>query len=144
MSATRPSHRSRHSERGFTLIEVMIALLIFSVGLLGTAALQARAVQIATQNGDRSRAALLVNEMVAKLWANQSVDVSVTPLSSDYSAWMTSVSTASVSGLPSGTGSVVACTGGTANCAVVKVTWQAPSSATAAPLNSYTTTVVIQ
>ena len=57
----------RRPTRGFTLIEVLISILVFSFGLLGAAAMQAVAVQAATQNGDRSRAGLLANEMVSTL-----------------------------------------------------------------------------
>ncbi|HEY8975915.1 MAG TPA: prepilin-type N-terminal cleavage/methylation domain-containing protein [Burkholderiaceae bacterium] len=129
----------RRSTRGFTLIEVLIAILVFSFGLLGAAAMQAVAVQAATQNGNRSRAALLANEMVSTLWATQSS----TPAPADLAAWTSKIATPSASGLPNGSGTVTACTG-VANCAVITVTWKAPSAKTAAASNRYTTTVVIQ
>jgi len=129
----------RRPIRGFTLVEVLVAILVFSFGLLGAAAMQAVAVQAATQNGDRSRAALLANDMVSTLWAAQSS----TPASADLAAWTARVATPSVSGLPNGAGTVTACAG-VANCAVITVTWKAPSAKTAAASNRYTTTVVIQ
>jgi type IV pilus assembly protein PilV len=137
-----PRHRLpalRRSARGFTLVEVLIAILVFSFGLLGAAAMQAVAVQAATQNGDRSRAGLLANEMVSTLWASQSS----TPASADLAAWTAKVATPAVSGLPNGSGTVTACTA-VANCAVITVTWKAPSAKAAAAVNRYTTTVVIQ
>jgi len=138
----RPRHRtpsSRLSTRGFTLVEVLIAILVFSFGVLGAAAMQAVTVQAATQNSNRSRAALLANEMVSTLWAAQSS----TPGSADLSAWTTKVATPTVSGLPNGSGTVAACTG-IANCAVITITWKAPSAKVAAAASRYTTTVVIQ
>ncbi len=131
--------RLRRLPQGFTLIEVLISLLVFSFGLLGAAALQALAVQAATQNSDRSRAALLANEMVTMLWANQSA----TPADADLAAWKIKVSTPAVSGLPNGAGTVTACSG-VANCAVIAVTWKAPSAKAAASSNGFSTTVVIQ
>jgi type IV pilus assembly protein PilV len=125
--------------RGFTLIEVLVSILVFSFGLLGAAAMQAVAVQAATQNGDRSRAGLLANEMVSTLWATRSA----TPATSDLDAWKAKVATPAVSGLPNGSGTVTACTG-VADCAVITVTWKAPSAKAAAASNRYTTTVVIQ
>ncbi len=137
MSTPRPIPRhGGRAQRGFTLIEVLIAILIFSLGLLGTAALQARVVQVATQNGDRARAALLANEMVSQLWAAQSA----TPTA--LATWQTQVSTPSMSGLPNGSGTVT--TNASTNTAVITVTWRAPSAASGAQLNSYTTTVAIQ
>ncbi|MBW8758115.1 MAG: prepilin-type N-terminal cleavage/methylation domain-containing protein [Burkholderiales bacterium] len=129
----------RRSTRGFTLIEVLISILVFSFGLLGAAAMQAVAVQAATQNGDRSRAGLLANEMVSTLWAAQSS----TPVPGDLAAWRAKVATPAVSGLPNGSGTVAACAG-VANCAVITITWKAPSAKAAAASNRYTTTVVIQ
>jgi len=129
----------RRPTRGFTLIEVLISILVFSFGLLGAAAMQAVAVQAATQNGDRSRAGLLANEMVSTLWAAQSA----TPATSDLDAWKAKVAAPAVSGLPNGSGTVTACTG-VANCAVITVTWKAPSAKASAASNRYTTTVVIQ
>ncbi len=140
MSTRSTPSRSRASLQGFTLIEVLIAILVFSLGLLGTVGLQARVAQMASQNGDRSRAAVLANEMVSSLWANQS-SVPQTPF---YSTWQTAVASPTLSGLPNGSGSVAACSSGQVGCAVVTVQWQGPYSKTGAQANSYTTTVVIQ
>jgi len=136
-----PRHapRLRRSTRGFTLIEVLISILVFSFGLLGAAAMQAMAMQAATQNSDRSRAALLANEMVSTMWAAQSS----TPAAADLAAWTAKVATPSVSGLPNGAGTVAACAG-VVGCAVITITWKAPSAKVAAASNRYTTTVVIQ
>ncbi|MFL6697682.1 MAG: type IV pilus modification protein PilV [Vitreoscilla sp.] len=128
--------RRQRPSKGFTLIEVMISVLIFSFGVLGTVALQARAVQFAEQNGDRSRAALLANEMVSKLWAGQSATPDPTVLAN----WQSAVSSATSSGLPNGTGTV-ATSGSTAT---VTIRWQAPSATAGSAYNSYSTTVVIQ
>jgi hypothetical protein len=45
--------------------------------------------------------------------------------------------------LPNGAGTVAACTS-VANCAVITITWRAPSAKSTAASNRYTTTVVIQ
>ena len=130
-----PSRRRRASA-GFTLIEVLISILIFSLGVLGTVALQARAAQFAEQNGDRSRAAVLANEMVSSMWAHQSA----TPDSTYLASWQTAVSTPTVSGLPNGSSKVTT----TGNSATVTVYWKGPAVAAAAASASFTTTVVIQ
>jgi len=126
----------RRACAGFTLIEVMISILIFSLGVLGTVAMQARATQFAEQNGDRSRAAVMANEMVSSLWAHQSA----TPDPTYLTSWTTAVATPSVSGLPNGAASVAT----SASTAIVTITWKGPTIAATAASASYTTTVVIQ
>lgn len=128
----KPSSR-RRAQRGFTLIEVLVALLIFSFGVLGMVGMQARAVQYSIQTGDRARAALLASEIVSQMWANQSTTVS----SSDLAAWQARVTDA----LPSSAGSVGSAD---ANGVVeVKVSWHPPSLETGKNDYQYVTKVVM-
>ena len=55
---------SVRSQRGATLIEILVAVLILSFGLLGMAALQARAVKGNISAGQRSQAAMLAQYML--------------------------------------------------------------------------------
>lgn len=55
---------------GASLIEVMIALLIFTVGLLGLAAMQLNALQSTSDSGQRSQAAWLMNGLAERMRAN--------------------------------------------------------------------------
>jgi len=63
-----PSGRLRARARGFTLIEVLVSLLVFSVGILGMAGFQAMSTRSSVDASERSRAALMANEMIAKMW----------------------------------------------------------------------------
>jgi type IV pilus assembly protein PilV len=121
--------------RGFTLIEVLISVLIFSFGILGTVGMQARALQASTQNQDRSRASMLANEAVSEMWSQQSTTL---PLQW-YAAWQARVSSPTTSGLPSGTGSVAVASG----VATITVKWRPTSVASTTTMNQYVTTVVI-
>jgi type IV pilus assembly protein PilV len=56
--------------RGFTLLEVMIALVIFSIGLLGLAGLQARGLQSNSTAQNRTTAMILAYDMANRLRAN--------------------------------------------------------------------------
>ncbi|HID48830.1 MAG TPA: type IV pilus modification protein PilV, partial [Chromatiales bacterium] len=56
--------------RGFTLLEVMIALVIFSIGLLGLAGLQARGLQSNTTAQYRTTAMILAYDMADRIRAN--------------------------------------------------------------------------
>ena len=56
---------------GFTLLEVMIALLILSIGLLGLAALQATSLKINHGALLRTQATFLTYDMMDRLRANR-------------------------------------------------------------------------
>lgn len=61
----------RHNA-GFGLLEVLIAMLVIAVGLLGISALQFRASQAEMESYQRAQALLLVDDMVNRLRANAS------------------------------------------------------------------------
>ncbi len=60
----------RSQQAGFTLLEVMIAILILSFGLLGIAGLQIRSVKVNQGSVYRSVAALRANEIADRMRAN--------------------------------------------------------------------------
>jgi type IV pilus assembly protein PilV len=66
-----PTRRLRRS-RGFTLIEVLVSLLVFSVGILGMAGFQAVSTRTSVDASERNRAALLANDLIAKMWEARS------------------------------------------------------------------------
>jgi type IV pilus assembly protein PilV len=57
-------------ERGFSLLEVMIALLVLSFGLLGIAGLQTFSLQFNHQSYERTQATLLISEIFDRIMAN--------------------------------------------------------------------------
>lgn len=57
-------------QSGFTLLEVMIAMVIFSIGLLGLAGLQARGIQSTGMSQGRSIAILQAYDMADRIRAN--------------------------------------------------------------------------
>ncbi len=61
---------TRRSEQGFTLIEVMIAVLVLSIGLLGLAGLQVTALQNNQGSFMRSQATALAYDLADRMRAN--------------------------------------------------------------------------
>lgn len=55
---------------GFTILEVLIALVIFSIGLLGLASMQVLGLKLTTDSMHRSIATLLANDMIDRMRAN--------------------------------------------------------------------------
>lgn len=66
MSVTGPAH----AQRGFTLLEVMISLLILALGLLGMTALQNEALRFNYAAFTDSQAQFLLTDMVERIRAN--------------------------------------------------------------------------
>ena len=128
----------RHYVAGFSLIEVLVSLLIFSFGMLGAIGLQARTVQISVQAGDRSRAALLANEIVSEMWLRRTTSLPTTVVT----AWNTRVADTATMGLPAGAGTVSAADAD--GVVTVTVTWRPPALHSTDPSNTYATQVVLQ
>lgn len=57
-------------QSGVMLIEAMLAILIFSIGVLGIIGLQATANKASVQAKYRSEASLLANEIIGRMWAS--------------------------------------------------------------------------
>jgi type IV pilus assembly protein PilV len=129
MSQTRKTPR-RRGQTGIALLEVLVSVLLFSLGLLGLIGLQARAVTFSVDAEDRNRAAMLANELVAQMWLMRT-----TTLSPDaVDAWQQRVKDPKTGGLPNGEGTVAADGAGKAN---VTITWQAPSRSTGSQLKTH-------
>lgn len=65
------THINRNTARGMTLIEVLVTLVIISVGLLGVAALQLTTVRNNQDAFVRSQAAVLASDMLDRIRANR-------------------------------------------------------------------------
>lgn len=86
------------SQRGFSLLEVLITMFILAVGLLGLAGLQARALTAEMESFSRGQAQLLVNDLADRISAN-----------------MAHISSYNQSGVTYGTGHTNACVTANAN-----------------------------
>jgi type IV pilus assembly protein PilV len=58
------------TQRGASLIEVLVALLIFTVGLLGLAAMQLSSLQSTADSGQRSQSVWLMQDFIERMRAN--------------------------------------------------------------------------
>ncbi len=66
METSQLLHKSR-GQRGFTLIETMVAILVLTIGLFGTAALMSQSVNMGAHARYMSTAALLASEKMEDL-----------------------------------------------------------------------------
>ncbi len=119
-------------QRGVALIEVLMAVLIFSVGVLGLIGLQSRAIQLSMDTEDRNRAALLANELINEMWLRRTPTVPADIVT----AWKAKVTDATTGGLPGGDGKYEVA----GRQADVTIEWQSPGASTKSRL---TTRVVV-
>lgn len=140
------NYSRRGRSRGFTLLETLVALVVFSVGLLGIVALQARSIQLSVDGEDRNRAAVMADEVISLMWTSAvgggsstcggSTVCSINLTTTELTDWGTRVSAA----LPSGTGAVTGPDAG--GIVTVQISWRPPSRPAAEPNNVYTTKLV--
>lgn len=57
----------RTRQRGFSLLEGLIAIVVFSLGALGAIEMQARAIQLGMDSQDRANAVFLVNRLISEV-----------------------------------------------------------------------------
>jgi type IV pilus assembly protein PilV len=123
----RPSRPPARPARGFALIEVLIALLIFSLAVLGLVGLQASMTRAASGAKYRADAAYLATELIGQMWTDQRNLARYNDCSAyaPCEAWLVRVRER----LPVPAGATPATVrADTATGAVtLRVTWQAPS-----------------
>lgn len=88
---TKQSRSTRPTQSGYVLLEALVALLIFSLGLLGMVGFQAASTKIATDSRFRTEAAMLADELVAKMTASDVSKVETefaAPNGPKFKAWL--------------------------------------------------------
>ncbi|SIR39795.1 type IV pilus assembly protein PilV [Pseudacidovorax sp. RU35E] len=144
MPMRRPFRSMPLRQRGVALIEVLVAILIFSIAILGLVALQAQAISLSLEADYRSRASLLADELAGKMWAYKTVDLStVTAESGIVAAWQAKIANPQLSRLPSGSGTVTAVAGSVPPAADIVITWTPPSRSGANSASSFSTRVIL-
>jgi len=68
---SQPPSPRLNSNGGFTLIEILIALLVLSLGLIGLAMLQATGLRFNTESYMRSQATILAYDIIDRMRANK-------------------------------------------------------------------------
>lgn len=133
--------RTPRAQAGVSLIEVLVAILIFSFGIVGLMGLQARALLFSNSAEDTSRAALLANELGSAMVISNTVNPTALIPGGTYAAWQARVAAPTNGGLPSGVGTAVA----NGNTATITITWrpQTSSGSSINPQNQYVTQVTL-
>jgi len=132
----------RHPQAGSVLLEALVAILIFSVGILAVVGMQATAVKAAADARHRSEAALLANELLGQMWVtNRTTTTLQTNFQGSsgsggtyYNNWYTNVQSA----LPGADTNPPTVTIDSAGIVTIVVLWKLPSEAASASAHNYT------
>jgi type IV pilus assembly protein PilV len=112
-------------QRGVLMLEALIGILIFSIGVLALVAMQATAISQTTDARYRSEAAFQADKMIGAIWANRGNNVSALA-----SSWAYEVGGGAAPILPNATGANAPTVVVAGNQVTVTVYWQAPGAST--------------
>jgi type IV pilus assembly protein PilV len=128
----------RNQQGGFSLIEAMVAIFIFSIGVLALIALQVTSVRQSTNAKYRSEAALLANRLIGEMWVTDRVtanlQTSYNTGGASYNNWNAAVQATLPASAASAPTVVVAADGQI----TVNIFWKAPNEQAADPVHQYT------
>jgi type IV pilus assembly protein PilV len=152
---TRTATRRAHA--GFAMFEALVALLLFSFGILGLLGLQARAIATEGDADNRNRAALIADRCVSQMQL-QAAQAAMTSGASDLAgicatdAWRRYVSDPKAGGLPGGAITITppaaydVVAGGAPLAPVsvgIVIQWKPPARAADAAASKLTTTATL-
>jgi len=154
------------SQHGGFLLEALIGILIFSLGVLGLVALQGRAIGYSSDAQYRGEAAYLANAYVSRMWADSRANIPLRYTAAgqqEYDIFKAAVDTlpgaAAIVGNPQvqviqpaanapvadarGDGGGIALTG-SGSLVTIIIQWQPPVSGDAAPtIHRYTMSAIV-
>jgi len=125
------------SQRGATLLEAMVGILIFSLGILALVGMQALAIKQVTDAKYRADASFLANQIIGEMWVKRSSPTFL--IDHDYDGngsppaglvnWVSSVQN-SLPGISAGSNQPTVTVAGTPTnwTVTVRVFWQPPAA----------------
>jgi type IV pilus assembly protein PilV len=112
--------RSRQSQAGVMLIEALVAILIFSVGVIAVMGMQAVSIEQVSQAKYRTDASYLANQITGQMWTDlPNLATYATVGSTGRAGWDGVVA----STLPSGTATITV----VGSLVTVTVNWRVPN-----------------
>jgi type IV pilus assembly protein PilV len=136
MNATRSRHpalasRGQRAQHGMTLIEILVAIVVLSIGLLGLAGLQLKGLQVNQGSTYNWQAAMLAEDMADRIRADTAAAKAgyyLLPATTSASASVATVANlaewqARVKSLPGGSATIAPTAGGAPGEMQIEVSW---------------------
>ncbi|MGZ5047397.1 MAG: type IV pilus modification PilV family protein [Usitatibacter sp.] len=113
-------NRSRQSQEGVMLLEALVAILIFTLGVIAVMGMQAVSISQVSQAKYRTDASYLANQITGRMWTDQpNLAAYATAGSAQRAAWDGTVAAT----LPAGTATIVV----VGSQVTVTINWQQPN-----------------
>lgn len=133
---TPQSHPKKQA--GSMLLEGLISILLFSVGILAIVGLQAASIKMVADAKYRSDASLLADQLIGQMWASDRTTATLqanfsSPNGASYTNWLNSVYASSLPGIgASGVAPTVTFTTNTnttvnSSIATITIYWSSPN-----------------
>jgi len=119
-------------QQGSVILESLIAILIFSMGILAIVGLQAASIKNMAGAKYRTDASLLANQVIGRMWTSDKTTAALqanfnSPAGAQYLNWTSSVQQA-LPGVASGVMPTIVIDAN--NEAIITIRWQSPGEAT--------------
>ncbi len=142
------SRTNTNKQSGVILIEALVAILIFSIGILALVGLQATAIKQSTDARYRTEAAALANELIAEMWVSDRTTATlITNFATGgprYNAWVLNRVAPTLPGGIAPTVTIDAAGTAIPGRVLVTIQWRAPNEPAGAAAHNYRTSAVIQ
>lgn len=145
-------HLTNRSQAGFTLIEVMVSILIFSIGVVALVGMQTLMISNSIDAENRIQASYFANQLIGQMWVDRkanptdttdanlntydTIDGGSRPTGHYLDAWLNNVQAV----MPGATGANAPTVSVTGNRVDITIRWQLPSDSST---HAYSTTAVI-
>lgn len=137
-----PIRRSKSRDQaGSVLLEALIAILIFSMGILAIVGMQTTAVKAASDAKYRSDASLLANELIGEMWGTDRIGANLQTSfqtgGARYNIWLNNIVNNNILPGVAATPPTVVIDPATGTV-TVQVFWKLPSETAAAAAHNFT------
>jgi len=126
----------QRQQQGIVLIEALVSILIFSVGVLAIIALLTASVLATRDSGNRSTAGLLASQIIGQMWVDDRTPVNLQAKyitgGAGYQTWLNNVTNSSLPGVSGVSANqptiVISAVTATSSLVTVTIYWQPPDA----------------
>jgi type IV pilus assembly protein PilV len=150
-----PRYSIAKFQRGIMLLEGLIAILIFSLGILAVVGMQATTINHSSQAKYRTDAAFVANKLIGQMWADsKGARTDYATGGAKFNQWVTqeveaylpkgrTTATVTVTSFIASGFNLAGAPVGTGHSITIEIRWRAPNEDITVPAHTYVTTTEI-